>query len=290
MRPKSLRNPADKAVADAINLQDGLDEHQSEADLATVLDIGGDASDAYLFYTSGVSAELQGNGSNQSNTNPVPGTGPLSAQALARAELEALVLADRPADKIAKVVGLSPGAVTAYEQFFFDVRDRLDRPGWISANVIGSLFDTSPLVLLPNLIRAYGYYTRSVRVVRTLVGGFDQAIARRAGRDPGRFFGADALTAGGLKAALAIRMMDVTNPKVFGRVIELHHEAADLEVKRAGVTGGGSEAEDKFKAAFAIIRGKIDRGYQEEPIDVHMPPSSSLKIVTDNDIPDAQTG
>src|SRR5438067_1928326 len=82
-------------------------------------------------------------------------------------------------------------------------RDRLDRPGWVAANVIGSLHHGSVAALLPALVRAYGYYTRSARIVRAAATGFDHAAARRAAREnPDRFFAADAVSAGGLKAAL----------------------------------------------------------------------------------------
>ncbi len=277
-KPKLAQTHDDPFVADAMALQRQIEQARTEDETAEVFLTGADPADAYLFWTAGTAAEVQGPTAGPGNP---AASGPLSAPALAQAELEALILADRPPAKISKVTGLSEAAVTAYEQWFFDVRSRLGRPGWISANVIGSLFDTSPLVLLPNLIRAYGYYTRSVRIVRTLVGGFDQAIARRAGRDPGRFFGADAVTAGGLKAALAVRMMSVTDARSFGRIIELHHEAADLEAKFAGTGGGGSESEDKFKAAFQVLRGKIERGYREVPTDAHVP--GVLRLATDTE-------
>lgn len=218
-------------------------------------------SDAYVFHHRGIVAASVDppNGSDD-----YPLTGPLTADAVARAQLEALVLADRPAESIAKIANLSPEAVTQYEKWWFDVRDRLKSPGWVATNVIGSLQQGTPALLLPALIRAYGYYTKSSRIVRAVSGLFDGPAARQAARDPTKFFSQDALAAGGLKAALAVRLLPLTR-KTYARMIELHGEATSLSLK-AGESVG-SEDERRFRDAARQLFDNVEQGYRKAPVE-----------------------
>lgn len=217
------------------------------------------AADAFDFWTAATTSRAQPAGRGAWDL------GPLGPEPLAMAALDGLILAGRPAEKCGRYVGLSAAAVGWYEAWWFDVRGRLRSPGWVAANVIGSLHQGEVTTLLPALIRAYGYYTRSARVVKTAASGFDAAVAHRAGRDVGRFFAADAAAAGALKAALVARMLPVHDPRTFARVIELHHEALDVEVKARQF--GGSEDAARLKAAADVLVGRIETGYGAAPVD-----------------------
>ena len=61
-------------------------------------------------------------------------TGPPS---LTRWEIEARLLTDEPFDRIALKCGSTPAVITAYEQFFFCIRDRLEAAGYLVNVVLG---------------------------------------------------------------------------------------------------------------------------------------------------------
>lgn len=258
----------DPSVTAAVKLQDIIDKGMTDAQrLAAYTSVDPDQADALVFHQRSAVAELA---VPAEESKDYPMAGPLTADALARAQLEGLVLARKTPEFIAKRVGISSRAVEWYERWWFDVRDRLDRPGWVAAHVIGSLHQGSPALLLPALVRAYGYYTRSTRVVEAIAGAFDGPAARQAARDPAKFFAADAVSAGGLKAALAVRLMPLTR-KTYARVMELHHAAMGVAIK-TGQTDE-SEAEKKYAVAARQLLDRADRKYREAPDeDVHVEP------------------
>jgi len=56
---------------------------------------------------------------------------------LNRCEIEARILARQPANEVAAKCRLATCAIEVYEKLFFDVRDRLDTPSWITHQVLG---------------------------------------------------------------------------------------------------------------------------------------------------------
>lgn len=248
----------DEYVGLAEELQAAADLSSPDPDRLAFLLTAAEAAEAYAFRVGTLAAESAPGEDGQFY-------GPLTAMAMSRAELEALVLAGKSPKTISKVCGLSEAAAGWYERFWFDVRDRLGRPGWVAANAIGDLHQPgTPAALLPALVRAYGYYTKSARVVRAVVSTFDAPAARRAAKDPGRFFAADAAQSGALKAALATRVWGI-HPKSVARIVELHHEALDIEAKFSNL--GGSDAEAKYRDAAARVLGTIELAYGAEPDD-----------------------
>jgi hypothetical protein len=220
----------------------------------------GPLADAYGFWLSGSTARAHGD----DRTDPyVPLFGPLSAEALAVAQLEGLVLTGLKPEGISKRTGLSVPAVAWYERLWFDVRDRLKRRGWVATAVIGTLHQGSLGSLLPALVRAYGYYTKSPRVVEAVVSGFDGPATRSAARSPEAFFAADALAAGGLKAALAVRLMPLTDRRTHARVIELHQEATKIAADAALVAG--SENENQLRDAIGKLQTSVQFRYGKAP-------------------------
>ena len=58
-------------------------------------------------------------------------------QSFNRFEIESRILARQLASDIAFKCGLATSVVEIYEELFFDVRDQLDTPGWITHQVLG---------------------------------------------------------------------------------------------------------------------------------------------------------
>ena len=268
-----LPSHSDPDVDQAIIVQEASSRCESEAERHRLLQlIKPHAADAYVFRRrADISVDTPIN-----DTEDYPLFSPLTADAIAKSELEALVLARKKPETISRVTGLSVDAVNQYEKWWFDVRDRLDRPGWVATNVIGTLHQGDPGTLLPALIKAYGYYTRSARVVRTAAGMFDAQNARSAADNPNSFFTQDALTAGGLKAAIAVRLMPL-NKRTYARVMELHQAATEIANKNA--VEAGSEDSARFRDAVSVLADRIDRRYGAAPTD---PPTtqSGLKIIS----------
>lgn len=274
--------PADPYVHKAIDFQHHmLDPSLSVPATAAALLAAGDAGDAYAFWAAAEAAALPPpkapGGGPDDEDRPVPGSsGPCSPMALAKAEVEALILAGKSPATISKVSGLSPEAAVWFEKWFFDVRDRLRRPGWIAANVIGPLHYGTPAMLMPALIRAYGYYTKSARVVRTVTSTFDGPASRIAAKTPATFFKADAESASGIKAALAARLLPL-NAKTYARVIELHHEALDVAARTT--TDSGAESESKYRDALNELSGRISFDYNQPP--TNLAETRLPRLVTD---------
>lgn len=263
-----LRNNDSAALADqdiwvrtAAALQSAMDPGRSRAE-ADRLIAGLDpaAADAYGFWQLADQAAHQ-----PTVTDPeyVRTYGPLTPRAIAQAELEALILADRKPATIAARTGLSVAAVNTYEALWFDVRDRLRCASWVLANVIGSLHQGSIGALLPALIRAYGYHTRSARIVAMVAGGFDPKLTRTAARSPETFFAQDALFAGALKANLAIRLMPLEDRRTYARMVELHQEATRIAAE--GAVAAGDDDEHKLRAAVKTIGEQIKFRYGKAP-------------------------
>lgn len=240
-RKKVYPDPKVRAAAD---VQESMTLLSVEEKIRT-LDRYPDLGDAYAFWVSGAAAAGGQDG---------PASGPLSSAALAKAELEGLILAGKKPDKIAKHTGMSVASIGWYEDLWFDVRSRRRHPGWVAANVIGSLHVGTPSTLIPAMIRAMGFYTGSGRVVTAVASSFDGIGARSAGSDPSRFFAADAIFTGRLKASIATRLYQF-DQRTLGRIIELHHEAVDLETKTRQVSG--SEHETKFQEAFKQLQKSL---------------------------------
>ena len=78
------------------------------------------------------------------------------------AEIEARILAGQTDDEIAELVGVMPMVVELFAGIFYDVRDRLQAPDWISASAVSRAGNACWGVTLADdiwrLWRAAGYY------------------------------------------------------------------------------------------------------------------------------------
>lgn len=263
LRVRTRTSPADRGAYDEyVRLACDIQEANTGTDAAAVgeeIERLGPAADAYVFWLSGCTAAS----TKTTLLDEMPIFGPLCPQALAVAELEALVLANKTPEFIAKRTGLTADAVRYYEGIWFDVRDRLKYKGWIAANVIGTLHQGTIGTLLPAIIRAYGYHTKKAQLVSTAVCGFDSKLSREAAANPQTFFAADAASAGGLKAALALRLMPLHERRTYARVVELHQEA--LRITADAAAAAGSDDENKLRAAVADFTANVKFNYGKAP-------------------------
>lgn len=267
--PQAELTAQDDWVRTARRIQDENRSGATESAVAAAIASLGPVADAYAFWLNGRTAAA---GTPNKPDDYTPVFGPLTPAALALAELEALVLADKKPASIAKHTGLSVPAVLWYERLWFDVRSRLKQRGWVANAVIGTLHQGNLGTLLPALIRAYGYFTKSARIVSALVSGFDARVARNAAQSPESFFAADAMAAGGMKAALAVRLMPLNDRRTHARVVELHQEATRIAADATALAG--NDDENKLRAAVNVLTDRVKFKYGKAPA----PATEPLKI------------
>lgn len=204
---------------------------------------------------------------------------------LAAAEVEALVLAGAPTDRVAEITRLDGPTVDAYERAFFDVRGRLGRTAWICGEVLKHLnardFVESNNVtvvvekIVLNLARAYGYHTKSLEMIRYFLSGMDGRSVRRAARRGGTTAAAleDLRGAIGYKAILATRCVHPTQ-KAFRSVLEMCMKMGE-ETRQAGAATGGGDNE-RYKDAVEKLwaAAKLGISYPADAI----PPQPVLAL------------
>lgn len=85
--------------------------------------------------------------------------------------VEARILAGQSNEEIANLCALTPEAVEYYEQTFFNVRDRLHLEDYITANVIGSVFQSGLATFNPELlVKYFGYFAGPIMLNAVLRG------------------------------------------------------------------------------------------------------------------------
>jgi hypothetical protein len=267
----------DWGVEVAQHLQVGFDATASTAEAAAALArAGDDAALAMSFWLRTGAPEGPGDPQPPTQPPPQPGQPPaplaprparndLTDLNLDRAVLEAYVLAGMDPAKAGHKFNMTGRAVQWYEQLWFDVRSRAAHNMWVASNVIGSLQGGPPALIIPRLLRAYGYYTRSPRVVTAMATGFDRKLTATAGRDPATFFGKDARAAFHVKAAITARLFPLTD-RTYTRIMEVHQEVSDLELKAKEAAGSGTER--RYKQAADTLVGRVRLEYGQPPTDL----------------------
>jgi len=254
------RTAADETVLAASDMQSRLSTVAGmgiDAELEVLMQFG-KMADAYAFWVAGEPVVAP---------PPQPGVKPsffesVGTNVLARAELDALILANKSPKAISKRTNLDPEAVVWYERMFYDVRDRLSRKGWICANAIGEIYQVKTSVALPALVRAYGFHTKSARVVTSIVSTFDAFAIRDAVANPSDFWRRDVKGTTGVKAAIAAKLAAFGGWESLNAMINTHHAAIDVETRAK--LNSTSEGENKYKDLVDQLQTKIDWQYRGE--------------------------
>lgn len=250
----------DEGVIKAMLIQNAYRDHQSSEELAEMLRSGGPYIDAYTFWQE----TSLGLASQPAPPDDKAEFKPLVSHAIDKAELEGMILTGKPIDEICEYAPLKGETLRCYEELFFDVRDRLKLSTWISNTVIGPLHQSSPFAAIPNLIRAYGYQSKSLTVVRQVAETFSAAVLAKIAveEEPDRYFDEDFRSNGSMKAALASRMRPF-NRYTYEKIMDVHNETREIDFKLR--TGQGIKDEAELREAVRIFHKQLDIGYGEEP-------------------------
>ncbi len=149
----------------------------------------------------------------------------------ARFEIEARILACQPLAEIADRVCAPLNAIIYYEKLFFNVTDRIEKPGYILHQVIGpsvhkGLSDRHYDVLW----KLYGYFYGPV-VLDSLITTCQSPSKLQDPKQLDEFFANDARSSIRRKSAVAARTMPI-NSYTQIPIIELHAKMLELETDK----------------------------------------------------------
>jgi len=158
-----------------------------------------------------------------------------------KSEIEARILAQESFDDIAGKVAIAGGAATAYEQYFFNVTDRLSAPGYITHQIFGRSVQAGLAEREYDLLwKMYGYWCGPM-VLDALIYKFNRPSRPETAESVSAHWIDDFKETVRMHGAIIMRMqpadwekqMEIGN--LFLRVLELD--------RNAGSSGGiGSEA------------------------------------------------
>jgi hypothetical protein len=130
---------------------------------------------------------------------------------LQRELLDAHVLTGSDDDEIAARFGLPHSVVAAYEAVFFNVRDRLDQPGYIVHHVInGGLSRPASEITTAGLWKLYGYFF-GIHMLQAITSSCVNPIRVPDAAGVPTAIEADAINNLRLKAAMAAKTLDINH-------------------------------------------------------------------------------
>lgn len=234
----------DRWVVRALRLQADLDAARDDVDRCLAFERAGDIGMAYDVWDQPTDAKGR------------PNSG--------RHEVEARLLARQPAKDIAARMAVPTDVIIAFERVFFNVLDRLNNPGYIAHQVIGSAihrgsFDND----FPAILKAFSYFTESVDLVDALVTTFNGT--KPTGKDVQAFLASDSRWSTVRKAALAARMLPLGDNLTKIQVMDLNRQLT------ADEQAAGTASDDSYQgnvqsciANVSFLVGKLP-GQSGEP-------------------------
>lgn len=179
-----------------------------------------------------------------------------SGQPGCRYEIEARILARQPYADITKQLAVPEESIEAYERIFFNVKDRLNNPGYIIHQVIGEKIHkpmTDPDFGI--LLKAYAYFSQSAELVNALVSTFPPDAT--AG-DINSYLAADGRFSTRRKAALAARMMGLDNGLNKFNFLEINTKLIEAE-QEAGMASPEAGLISNFQNILVQLPMKIGK-------------------------------
>lgn len=207
----------------------------------------------------------------------------LYGSALMALELETMVLAGARSATIATSVGLTVDTVEAYEKLFFDVRSRLNMTAWVCGTVLEPLrvvAEDEKLqlhVLLPRLVRAYGYLAKNYNLAKLFLRTIDSKGIRAGAKSGGAKEAAlaDLIGVSVQQAVLATRMIDPSNPRVYRTLMETFAKISESARER-GAEGG--EDKEVYRNAVQKLFQAVEWGCTNDPTQPAIIPAEVLQL------------
>lgn len=198
-------------------------------------------------------------------------------------ELETMILANAKPITICHNTGLNPLTVDAYEKLFFDIRDRLNMTSWVCGHVLEPLRVVEADkkvgldILLPRLIKAYGYLAKNYNLAKLFLRTIDPVSIRRSARSGGVYEAAfsDLMGTSVQQAVLAARMVDPSNPKAYRSITEMFIKIAECAREKGAE---GSDNQEVFSNAIQKLFSAVDWQYAKDPTQPVIIPSEVLQL------------
>lgn len=208
------RSRLDSYIKQAISFRRQLNRCQNDDDYMRLLHAAPDLYEAWALFDDGEDKET-------------------------RWELEARLLTPQTYQEIAKIVALEPEAVQAYEALFFNVRDRVESPSYITHIVLGkSIHAGLNERAYDALWKMYGYWA-GPHVLNSLIYRFNVPAAPDAPDGVNAFWDDDTKDMLRMKSAIAMRTMPI-NWDTQIEILNLYMRMLEIE-RNAGEGGSGSE-------------------------------------------------
>jgi hypothetical protein len=152
---------------------------------------------------------------------------------LAKAVIEARILADETADEIAKKFGMSRRTIEVYEKLFFDVRCKLIHSGYVFCTVLGREHcDWSCTPRFETVLKAIAY-SRGSWLLDAVLDYVTTSVRPEAGEEVGRIVRGSTIRTVELKAMLALRMVPVNDQTRLG-ILKAGARVMAIETKAKG--------------------------------------------------------
>lgn len=209
------RSRSDASIQKAIKLRRQINRCQNDNDYMRVLDADPDLYEAWVLFDDGEDRET-------------------------RWELEARLLTDQPYTEMAKVLALSVKSIEYYEALFFNVRDRLECPSYITQVVLGKSIHAGLNERAYDVLwKMYGYWA-GYCVLNSLIYRFNAPAIAENVEGVTAFWDDDGKAMLRQKSAIAVRTMPI-NWETQTEIVNLYLRMVEIE-RNAGEGGAGSEA------------------------------------------------
>ena len=184
------------------------------------------------------------------------------------AELKARLLAREPMKAIAKKLFLKPKAVRWFERAFFNIRDRLDAPGWIVHHAI-HLHEKNEVDRLYKVWMLLGY-AHGPLFVDELARDFTPAHRPASAKHVPSALLDDTMATLRRQAVVAVRLLSPSNPKeaaqlvkIFVKLSALDHEHRKRQAQHVDITPNINVAYEKLVQRLELAEtvqaeGKVD--------------------------------
>ena len=172
-----------------------------------------------------------------------------------RYEIEARILARQTNEQICNEICGLPGMVEWYEKLFFNVRDRINRRGYIANKVIlPSVIEPSwENLTLDMTAKFFGYFAGPI-VLDVILHGYDSStVIPQKGDDTGAFFDQHWNTQFRRRSAEAVNSFEFNKFNVV-ELFEVHTKLLDMAQKAKNEIGNLSTIEQNVEVMLGSIQ------------------------------------
>lgn len=190
-------------------------------------------------------------------------------------ELEARILAGQSYDTIPEHICVTPEAASIYEQWFFNVADRMHIPGYITHQVFGKSIQLGLAERHYDLLwKMFGYWGGPL-VLDAVIYKFNAPVKPTTRAGVTAFWSDDANETTRVKGAIALRTM----PIVPENQMEIANLFVQLQTLERNAGGGGGAAQEAMVANIKAFMDTLPSQWRKHNPDHRLPPATELERI-----------